>query len=69
MFVYHFRLRKGMLAAGAAILALTVALSIFLPGCHHEESTPIAAATEDQRQSFLADLGWAVNSAPTETLK
>lgn len=68
MFVYHFRLRKGALAAGAAILVLTVALAIFLPGCHREEAAPIVAATEEQRQSFLTELGWSVSSVPIETL-
>ncbi len=69
MFVYHFRLRKGVLAAGAAVLALTVALALFLPGCHRDQPpAPIPAATEEQRQSFLADLGWSVSDVPVETL-
>ncbi len=68
MFVYHFRLRKGVLAAGIAILSLAVCLALFLPGCHSEEAVPIIAATEEQRQAFLADLGWAVSSSPIETL-
>ena len=68
MFVYHFRLRKSLLAAGAAAAALIIALAVILPGCRPKESTPIMAGTEGQRLAFLTGLGWAVDTAPVETL-
>jgi hypothetical protein len=68
MFVYHFRLRKRLLAAGAAGAALIIALALILPGCRAKESTPIMAGTEEQRLAFLTGLGWAVDATPVETL-
>ena len=69
MFVVHFRLRKGVLAAGLATAAMLLALAFILPGCNaHQEDTPIPAATEEQRLAYLASLGWAVDSTPVETL-
>ena len=69
MFVYHFRLRKQVLAAAAAVVALVIALAIFLPGCRsNRETEPIMAGTEEQRLAFLTGLGWAVEPAPIETL-
>lgn len=68
MFVYHFRLRKRMLAAGAAVLALVVVLAVVLPGCRAEENEPIIAGTEEQQLAFLSGLGWAVDATPIETL-
>ena len=68
MFVYHFRLRKRMLAAGAAVVALVVALAVVLPGCRAEENDPIIAGTQEQQLAFLSGLGWAVDATPIETL-
>ena len=68
MFVYHFRLRKSLLAAGAAAAALIIALAVILPGGRPKEATPIMAGTEEQRLAFLTGRGWAVDTAPVETL-
>ncbi len=69
MFIYHFRLPKRMLAAGAAVVVLVLALSIFLPGCRNNgEPEPIMVETEDQRLAFLTTLGWTANATPVETL-
>ena len=68
MFVYHFRLRKSLLAAGAAAAVLIIALAVILPGCRPKESAPIVAGTEEQRLAFLTGLGWAVDTTPVETL-
>lgn len=68
MFVCHFRLRKRLLAAGAAALALLVALVCILPGCRSKETQPITAGTEEQRLAYLESLGWTVEPTPVETL-
>ena len=68
MFVCHFRLRKRLLAAGAAVLALLIVLVCTLPGCRREEGAPIHVATEEQRLAYLESLGWAVDANPVETL-
>lgn len=68
MFVYHFRLRKRVLAAGAAVIAMVVALAVILPGCRKEENSPIILETEEQQRDFLAGLGWVVDPTPIETL-
>ena len=69
MFVVHFRLRKGVLAAGLATAVMLVALAFVLPGCNaRQEDAPIPAATEEQRLAYLTSLGWTVDSTPVETL-
>ena len=69
MFIVHFRLRKGVLAAGLAAAVMLVALAFILPGCSaKEEGTPIPAATEEERLAYLTGLGWAADSTPVETL-
>lgn len=68
MFVFHFRLRKRILAAATAGLVLLLALALVLPGCRTQEAEPIQAATEEQRLAFLTGLGWAVDAEPVETL-
>lgn len=69
MFVFHFRLRKRVLAIGAAALAIVLTLALFLPGCSSNGTTePIAAATEEQRLAYLTSLGWTVENTPIETL-
>ena len=69
MFVYHFRLRKRVLAAGAAVVGLVLALAIFLPGCRSSQSEePIMLETVEQQLEFLTSLGWTVNPTPIETL-
>ncbi|MBE6919713.1 MAG: DUF4830 domain-containing protein [Ruminococcaceae bacterium] len=68
MFVYHFRLRKRALAAGAAAIVLVIALAVLLPGCRGSDAAPIAAGTAEQRLAYLTGLGWAVDAEPVETL-
>ena len=69
MFVYHFRLRKRMLAAGVCVLGLVLALAICLPGCRSDTNTePVMVATQEQQLAFLASLGWTANATPVETL-
>ena len=68
MFVYHFRLRKRALAAGAAAIVLVIALAVLLPGCRGSDTAPIAAGTAEQRLAYLTGLGWAVDAEPVETL-
>lgn len=68
MYVIHFRLRKRALLAAIAVLVLSVSAALLLPGCRSKEEQPIPAGTEEQRLTYLADLGWAVNATPVETL-
>ena len=68
MFVYHFRLRKRMLAAAAAVVGLALALAICLPGCRSSDDAPIMVETEEQQLAFLTSLGWTANATPVETL-
>ena len=68
MFVCHFHLRKRLLAAGVAVLALLIVLVCTLPGCRREDSAPINAATEELRLAYLESLGWAVAPNLVETL-
>lgn len=67
MFVFHFRLRKTILAAATAVVLLAIALCILLPGCR-EKNEPVLLSSEEARLSYLADLGWAVRDTPVETL-
>ena len=68
MFVYHFRLRKGLTVAAAVVLLMVTTLILLLPGCQKQESTPIPAGTDAQRLEYLTSLGWAVEEQPVETL-
>ena len=68
MFVFHFRLRKRLLAAGVGALILLLTLVLVLPGCQKEGSSPIIAGTEEQRLAYLEGLGWAVEPQPVETM-
>lgn len=68
MYVIHFKLHKRALLAAIAVLVLSVSAALLLPGCRGKEEQPIPAGTEEQRLTYLADLGWAVNAAPVETL-
>lgn len=68
MFVFHFRLRKRLLAAGAGALILLFTLVLVLPGCQKKDSTPIAAGTEEQRLAYLERMGWTVDPQPVETM-
>ena len=68
MYVIHLKLRKQAMLVSAVVLALCISAAFFLPGCRSNAAEPIPAATEEQRQAYLSDLGWAVNSMPVETL-
>ena len=68
MYVIHFRLRKQLLLAGGAALALALTLLLVLPGCQKQNAAPIPAGTEDQRLAYLTSLGWEVEETPVETL-
>lgn len=68
MYVIHFKLHKRVLLAAAAVLVLCVSAVFLLPGCRSKTAAPIPAGTEEQRLAYLADLGWAVNTTPVETL-
>ena len=68
MFVYHFRLRKGLTAAAAAAFTLLLALLLVLPGCQKQDAAPIPAGTDADRLAYLTGLGWTVEETPVETL-
>ena len=68
MFVFHFRLRKQLLLAGGAALALALTLLLVLPGCQKQSAAPIPAGTEEQRLAYLTSLGWEAEETPVETL-
>ena len=68
MYVVHFHLPKRLLAVGSASLGLLLMLLVVLSGCRSRESAPIPAGTEEQRLAYLAQLGWAVEETPVETL-
>lgn len=67
MFIVHFKLHKRAVLATAFILVSALAFALVLPGCRSSSDT-IPAETEEQRQAYLADLGWAVDPQPIETL-
>ena len=68
MFVYHFRLRKGLTAAAAAAFTLLLTLLLVLPGCQKQDAAPIPAGTDADRLAYLTGLGWTVEETPVETL-
>lgn len=68
MFIVHFKLHKRAILATALILASALAFALVLPGCHDSSGDAISAETEEQRQAYLADLGWTVDPQPIETL-
>ena len=68
MYVIHLKLRRQAILVSAVVLALCISAAFFLPGCRSNAPEPIPAATEEQRQAYLSDLGWSVNSMPVETL-
>ena len=68
MYVIHLKLRKRAMLASAAVMVMCICAAFLLPGCRSDVPEPIPAATEEQRQAYLSDLGWSVNSTPVETM-
>ena len=68
MYVIHLKLRKRAILASAAVVVMCICATFLLPGCRSDAPEPIPAATEEQRQAYLSDLGWSVNSTPVETM-
>ena len=68
MYVIHLKLRKRAMLASAAVVVMCICAAFLLPGCRSDAPEPIPAATEEQRQAYLSDLGWSVNSTPVETM-
>ena len=68
MFIVHFKLHKRTVLAAALLIITALTLASVLPGCHPVSDQPVAAETEEQRLTYLADLGWQVEPQPLETL-
>lgn len=68
MYVIHIKSRKKVVLLTFAALLLTAVLALLLPGCRADETQPVAAATEEQRLSYLSSLGWETSQTPIETL-
>ena len=68
MFIVHFKLHKRAVLAAALLIITTLTLAFVLPGCQSGGGQPVAAETEEQRLTYLADLGWQVEPQPLETL-
>ena len=68
MFIVHFKLHKRAVLATALLLVTALTLAFVLPGCHAGKDQPISAETDEQRLTYLNELGWQVNSEPVETL-
>ena len=70
LYVIHMRFTRRKLLLTAAALVLVTGTTLLLAGCFRSDADAqaVTLATNEQRLSYLRELGWEVAPEPVETL-